>query len=245
MGNFMFWKDVFVSFEKLYKQVELSEGKELAMEPIFYNEKFLIGHRVVHFKKWMQNHINTVRDIIDNNGHFLTHRSFVKKNGIQVNFLDYMGCLQSIKEYKKKRNIIFQDNKSEDCTKAIMLIVKVQKGSKAYYDILLGKLDIRNIKSFNKWDAKLNIHTDWVAALKHIKKIKEIQFKWFQTKICHTILVTNSILREMGVVDGNTCIFCHREKDTIEHYIFTCRFSQSFWLELEHILKERCGHLRD
>ena len=45
-----------------------------------------------------------------------------------------------------------------------------------------------------------------------IKKIREITLRWFQTKICYRIRVTNSILKGMGVVGNNVCNFCFTER---------------------------------
>ena len=33
------------------------------------------------------------------------------------------------------------------------------------------------------------------------------KLKWFQTKICYRILVADSILKDMGVVESNVCSF--------------------------------------
>ena len=71
------------------------------------------------------------------------------------------------------------------------------------------------------------------------KKMREIQLRWFQTKICYQILVTNSILKDMGVVRNNVCNRCSPEKYTIFHFMCQCEHTQSFWVRFEMCLKEK------
>ena len=65
------------------------------------------------------------------------------------------------------------------------------------------------------------------------KKNREIKLRWFQTKICCRILVTNSILKDTGVVKNNVCTFCLTEKDTILHFMCQCEHTQSYWVRSE------------
>lgn len=73
-------------------------------------------------------------------------------------------------------------------------------------------------------------------------KLKEIKLRWFQMRITYRILVTNSILKDMGILQDNNCSFCNAEKDSILHYLWSCPFSQNFWKEFEVYLKEKCPH---
>ena len=76
-------------------------------------------------------------------------------------------------------------------------------------------------------------------SLYRYKKIREIKLRLFQTKICYRILVTNSILKDMGVVENNVCNFCLTEKDKIFHLTCQCEHSQSFGVRFEMCLKEK------
>ena len=71
------------------------------------------------------------------------------------------------------------------------------------------------------------------AGIKKIKKNREIKLRWFQTKICCGILVTNSILKDTGVVKNNVCTFCLIEKDTVLHFMCQCEHTQSYWVRSE------------
>ena len=51
--------------------------------------------------------------------------------------------------------------------------------------------------------------------------------------------MTNSILKDMGVVENNVSNFCLTEKDTIFHFMCQCEHTKSFWVRFEMCLKEK------
>ena len=61
-------------------------------------------------------------------------------------------------------------------------------------------------------------------------------------KIIYRIIVSNSILKEMGVTHHNLCNFCQKEKDSVYHYLWKCNIVQDFWNNLLRYIKERCGN---
>ncbi|XP_076472586.1 uncharacterized protein LOC143301988, partial [Babylonia areolata] len=213
-----FWKDVFVAFDQFNNHVKLQNYKELVSEPIFYNDKFKVGIVDFCFNDWAKKNVYLVKDVLSEDGGFLSHEQFCKKWNIRVKYLHYQSCTQAIKQYIKKERIVIINNESNQNTKALDMICRVTKGSRTYYNILL----------------------DWKTALELIKKTKEIKLKWFQIRICFRILVTNSILRRMGLTESEKCNFCNIEKDTIHHYLWECNYIQSYWLELETLLKDKC-----
>ncbi len=44
----------------------------------------------------------------------------------------------------------------------------------------------------------------------------------------------------MGLVNSDMCNFSCIEKDTVQHYLWCCRFSQCFWKELQNASREKC-----
>ena len=183
-----------------------------------------------------------VKDLIDETGKFLDYKAFSEKYEITVNFLDYVGCIRSIKQYMMYANIEIQGNKYNTRTRTLQILASVSKGAKIFYDILMEELEILDILPFVNWEQKLKSLIDWHGVLKKIKKIKEIKLKWFQLRICFRILVTNNVLKKMGITDSEKCSFCGVERDSIDHYLWDCTQVHCFWTDLEHVMKERCGH---
>lgn len=235
-----FWKDTFQAYVNFSRHVELKTGEEVAAEPIFDNEKFKIGNKTFHYINWTTKRVYRVKDLLDNSGRFLRFKPFVEQYKINTIFLNYLSCIKSIQAYINEKNIQFENSDSQKKPKALQIISSVPKGSRKYYDILIEKIEILNIKAFLKWEEKLSIPIDWNKVCMKIRKIKEIKLKWFQIRICHRILVTNTVLKEMGIVNDNACSFCEREKDTINHYLWDCQYSRQFWFELETLLKDKC-----
>ena len=90
---------------------------------------------------------------------------------------------------------------------------------------MLGKAEISN--ACKNWEKMLRRDNEWTKVSAGIKKIKEIKLRWFQTKICYRILVTNSILKDMGVAENNVCNFCSTENDTTFHFMCQCEHCRS------------------
>eukprot|EP00916_Digyalum_oweni_P019568 GHVL01032575.1.p1 GENE.GHVL01032575.1~~GHVL01032575.1.p1 ORF type:complete len:148 (-),score=22.67 GHVL01032575.1:252-695(-) len=95
-------------------------------------------------------------------------------------------------------------------------------------------------KALNNWERLLDREIEWTKVFLVAKKIKEVKLKWFQIKINNRILVTNSMLKDKGVIASNQCSFCNVERDTILHYLWLCEHTQSFGTEFEKHMKEKC-----
>ena len=61
-------------------------------------------------------------------------------------------------------------------------------------------------------------------------------------KIVYRIIVSNSILMKMNVVQSNKCNFCVLEKDSVLHYLWKCIHVQQFWNDFVNLLKTKCNH---
>jgi hypothetical protein len=77
---------------------------------------------------------------------------------------------------------------------------------------------------------------------KKIKQIKDTKLKWFQIRVVHRILGTNTILHSMGLENSNNCTFCGRAKENIQHLLWSCTFVQQFWINFQNALVNKCSH---
>ena len=235
-----FWKNVVESYKEYYDKVPLSESWELLAEPIFYNNKFKINGNVFHFKSWTDKYVFLVKDLLNSDGEFLSFEQFKQQYDVQTHFLDYYSCVSSIRKYLKTTNITIQDTTSFQSTKARKLMISSPKGCKIFYDTFIQKMD--NPNPCKKWVNLLSEEINWDKVFEFTRKIKEIKLRWFQMRITYRIIVTNSVLKEMGIVESNNCSFCNTERDSIYHYLWSCPCSQLFWNEFERYLKQKCTH---
>ena len=56
---------------------------------------------------------------------------------------------------------------------------------------------------------------------------KNTKLQWFQFRINHKILSTNSFLQKIKLKDTNTCTFCRSKTETIEHILWDCEIVQA------------------
>ena len=112
------------------------------------------------------------------------------------------------------------------------------KGTKTFYETLIGKPELPN--ACGGWRRTLKIEIPWEEIFMETKRIQEVKLKWFQIKINYRVLVTNSILKCMGVIENNKCSFCEDEKDSILHYLWECQHVQNFWREFTEYMKRKC-----
>ena len=233
-----FWIDVFNVYREFYKTIDIKEGPEILMEPLFYNSRFQIGGKTFFFESWTESGVFLVKDLMTENGTFLSLQEFEMKHDVKANALNFWGCVCSIKNYMRKMNIVIENGTTLDINKPYNILITAPKGGKAYYDRLLGQPIIPN--ACNKWDFFFKKNINWHKVFDATKRISEVKFKWFQIRINHRILVTNSILLKMGIVSSNKCNFCKTEKDSIFHYLWQCNFAQMFWDDFVHVLKDKC-----
>ena len=240
-----FWKDVFSAYKAFGLCIKLKKPEEILAEPIFYNDKFTIGKKVIIYNQWLSKNISQVSDLISPIGKFLTHKEFTEKFGVECIFLDYYSCIEAIRTYIRKSRLYIKDNVAPTYHNTILMIRSVLKGSKKYYDILTSNDYIPNFKK--KWEQKLNCNINWLSTLISIANIKEVKLKWFQIRILHRIIASNTILHSMGITPNDKCSFCNEEKENIQHLFYNCTFVTQFWNNLKSIMsdhnlyKEQCN----
>jgi len=121
--------------------------------------------------------------------------------------------------------------------KTLDIRINSPKGSRFINNVLLGKKEMST--AAKNWETILGKQLNWEAIFLKISRIKEVKIKWFQIKICYRVLVTNSILKYMGITESNLCNFCGHERDTILHYMWDCHHIQLFWKDFKKCFAEK------
>lgn len=235
-----FWKNAFEAYNEFYDKVDIDSSEKILIEPIFLNNKFKIENKPIFFKKWINEEILFVKDLVDNRGCFLPIDKFQEKYNFSVQYLEYYGCVSSIKKYIRNQNITITSSHHTDNPKAFETMLNSPKGTKVFYNELI-KTNATST-ALKNWNSHFQTQIDWEMVFKKVTKIQEIQLRWFQMKIVFRILVTNSMLKDMGILDDNLCSFCREQRDSVVHYMVECEHTKIFWRDLEHFLKEKCGN---
>jgi hypothetical protein len=238
-----FWKDVFSSYRDFYNKVKITNKDEMLAEPLFQNDKFKIDGEVLDLYSWTDAGIYLVRDLIHKDGNFMSLEEFQNQYKIKVPILTYYGYISVVRKNFRTAGISLE-NTSDKTTitntynKTYSILVKALKGTKAFYDAMLGESSILN--SCKNWEKILNSEINWSQIFFETKKIQEIKLKWFHMKIYYRTLVTNSMLKKMNVTNSDVCSFCNEYKDSILHYLWECEHVQLFWKEFVQCLKDKC-----
>ena len=235
-----FWKDVFKSYEELYVKHKPNTSEELLAEPLFFNEHFKIDKNTFKFQDWIDNGILTVRSLVKENGSFMTLDEFQEEYNFIPRSLDFFGCVSTVKRFARLHSIDIKSNRAFAIPKILSLLSGNQRGAKPIYNAFIGN----NMKSnpCKTWERILDKEIDWGKIFGSINQIKETKLRWFQMKIVYRVIVSNSILLKMNIVNSNKCNFCLIDKDSVLHYLWECTYVQQFWNDLLHLLKSKCNH---
>ena len=69
------------------------------------------------------------------------------------------------------------------------------------------------------------------------KTTLDSKLRWFQYKITHNILPTNSWLLKVKIVNDDHCNLCNQSEETIHHLFNECNVTNSFWNEMQALFK--------
>ena len=59
-------------------------------------------------------------------------------------------------------------------------------------------------------------------------------------RLLHMILPTGRYLFLQKIIDSPCCSFCKQDEETITHLLWGCTVIQSFWSNLQTLIKETC-----
>ena len=235
-----FWDDVFKSYKDLHSKHKPNTSEELLAEPLFSNEHLKIDKNTFYFQDWVEKGILTVKSLFKEDGSFLSLNEFEEEYNFFPRPLDFFGCVSTIKRFARTQGIEIKHNKAFADPKVVSLLSGRLKGAKPIYNALLGNIEKGN--PCKTWENILEKEIEWKKVFDTINRIKETKLRWFQMKIVYRIIVSNSILLKMNIVQSNKCNFCLTEKDSVFHYLWKCTHVQQFWNDFVHLLKSKCNH---
>ena len=71
---------------------------------------------------------------------------------------------------------------------------------------------------------------------------QEVKLRWFQYRLIHRILTTNTYLYKLKYTENDLCTFCQIESESIIHLLWECKFAQIFWKDFASWIKN-CLHV--
>ena len=96
-----FWKDVLKHYKKLYTKCLPENIHDFVSECIHYNINITINKMVVYIKDWFDAGIIFVLHLMDNNGNYLTFKTFKQLfSNVRTILLTCRGVMGAIKKYQ-------------------------------------------------------------------------------------------------------------------------------------------------
>ena len=238
-GKNTFWTQVFDAFSDLYYRINPANSQDLLAEPVCFNERITIGNKSIKERHWKSKGTYCVAHFLSDDGKLLSYAEMKRKHDWNVDFITYSGCKLAIKKYMQKYDMIEVCTSEASNTNACLKkLHSVNRGCKIYYDILL-RNDFKP-KCCHKGEEKLNNPINWHACFHSVRRIQDINMKWFQIRILHRILGTNVVLEQIGLMTDNKCSFCSTVKDGILHMLWDCAVIQQFWEQFIELVKRKC-----
>ena len=109
----------------------------------------------------VQKGVRFINDLVKENWEFFNYQEVLERAREQTNFLQYVGTIQAIKAYvKKKKNDIFKKYQSPFVPAHFSNIIKNKQGAKIMYDIL--NINEDKPTALQTWNNFYNIQEkDW------------------------------------------------------------------------------------
>ena len=168
--------------------------------------------------------------MLNEDGTLLSYEHFCNKYFTPM-YTVFLGLRSCIREACNLRlaNAIERDMTMPYCEKYLYVILNNKHGN-SIYDSLVESI-LYEKRYIDKWNIELEIQGEnwnWKKTNLLIKLPLEVRLKWFQYRIIHRILSTNSFLYKIGLSDSPVCTFCNHLPETISHLFFECRVVNTF-----------------
>ena len=236
-----FWAEVLTSWCNVVSKIPLKNNTDALCEPLWQNPNISKAQLVL--PHWSKKGVQIPADLIYENGEFLTLSSLERFFNLKTNFLEYHRVISCVKKYLAKLNFAPACNYKPNFPNMHRLILKSEKGSKDFYQILQTSGADNNTMLQSYWEQvfRREIPNDmWVKIFKiTFNTIKDNDFIWMQYRILYRILGTNDYLYKLKIIPDGICNLCKKCPQTILHLFAKCEKVEVFWAELKAYIKSR------
>ena len=91
-----FYQTILDSFNELKTLYNYYQKQDIVL---FNNKEILVGGKPIFFSKWFRKGIISIKDLLTENGNFLTFQEFSRKYSCQTNFLQYYQVISAIPKH--------------------------------------------------------------------------------------------------------------------------------------------------
>ena len=243
------WNEIWLNWcvENYIKEIDTVEL--ILNQNLWYNSHITRNKKPIYMKKWEQQGIRWISDIIheDNDPssiRLLSREEIELLYDLKVDFVTYQGIIHSIPaKWRKKISLHNINSEASDEEGDYKLIDKLQdskRPTKLIYDIKIKNKFAHPVKALNKWKEELDVATSEEILRTHYnqraiiinQKIKSFNYMFLQRNIPH-----ESRLFKMKITDTECCETCNI-KETIKHLYWECPHTIRLWERLKYIIEQ-------
>ena len=230
----LFYRELLFYFQDLKKGIDLFPYGEYIL---WNNQTITIENNSLFWKSWFDKGIYFVQDLLDSSGNFLSFSEFQNKFQVKTNYLHYFQLIAAIPSVLKKKATRYNPTAEN----LFSTIISLSRGSEITLNLGNMRLCKHYYKVFNencitvptgikKWKEKFpEDFSEWKNKFSFIyRSSRDNKLRQFSFKLLHRIIVTNKELKNYGLVNNATCMFC-QNPDSIEHAFLDCTVTTSFF----------------
>ena len=238
--NNKFWLEVFEAWKELNLKRKVTSVIDVLGSSLWKNNNIQVDNSTVYYKDWIEKGIWTVNDLLTPEGEFMSFQYFRESFSINCTFLHFYGLVLSVKKWLKSVDANYINGQLNPLIPFnISIFMRSPKGGKDMYNVL--NKNICTVTSEKKWEDVLDLREiPWHKVNSYCLLFSQsTKFRWFQYRIIHRILGTNSFLAKIKLRDSNLCTFCKEVPETVEHLFWGCHIVSELWQELSNWIFEK------
>ena len=193
-------------------------------EIIWNNRNLKIEGKTPFYKNWFEKNILRIKDLLQNDGSFLSFKEFSEKFHLETPFTLYFGLINSIpNDWKVKIKRTPRETAENGNHKTNII------STKNVYSAILKKVFLpptaeSKILRYGVNRAILNKVYELPFQIKN-----DIKISMFQYKLIHNILPTKVSLFKAKISDSDLCPQCLTDRHSLDHMFLHCSSTLLFW----------------
>ena len=229
-----FWRDMLIAWCKYnFKRTTCPEG-----QTIWYNSHIKIGEQVVLYEKPYQCGLLWVSQLYENN-RLIGIRTAQEK--YKLNFVEYQGVIAALpKEWRKY--LVTDECENNTCYDADINRHALTKHAYAHLPTRKSTSapEVKWLKNFEHYFIQEDVSKQFnnINAVSNNPKLRS-----FQYRLLHGALITNIHLQHWMNAVTSACSFCGEERETIQHLLYDCKYSQTIWHSISELATHYCSRV--
>ena len=233
-----FWHDFIISFNVLFKTDIMVQMDVIHELPLWFNPKLKLNFK----RKWFDQGIRTINDIVDTYGKPLNLKEFQDKFQLKTNFLEYGGVCKQIQNFLRYKDFPLSKTPLPRNSYLNIIANKDRKGVSNIYRILQGRHYNMIEENCAKWNTCDDVDLIPSEISKSFKRrsvlIPDTYAKYVQFRTLHQRFFTNDRLHKMGIKENSLCNMCETTNDSNAHVLLYCEKSIKLWSDVERWINQ-------